>query len=292
MLGAQSTIILTGKVIAQNNEPVSGARVTLTNTETAEKRTSVTAANGSYVVVGLNPGKYEARVNRVGFAPAARDITLLTGQRGALDFTLSESAVQLEGVKVTAGGTSNFEIQRTDVSTAVVNSEIEHLPLNTRNTLNLAAIVPGIKTFAPTAGRAIPAAGALPDLRFWNFYLDGVEWKSMFNGNLVGIPQTGSPLPQEALREFRVYLNAYDAEFTRGGSYIMSAVTQRGTNEQEGSAFLYFQNNSLRAYDEFQRRNKRNNIDRVDYSRMQFGFNNRGPLVKDKLFYAVSYEQN
>ena len=292
VLRAQSTIILAGRVVAQGAEPVSGARVTFTNTETAETRTSGTASNGSYVVVGLNPGKYEVRVNKVGFAPAVRDIQLLVGQRGTLDFMLQESAVQLEGVKVTAGGSSNFEIQRTDVSTAVVNSEIENLPLNTRNTLNLAAIVPGIKTFAPTAGRAIPAAGALPDLRFWNFYLDGVEWKSMFNGNLVGIPQTGSPLPQEALREFRVYLNPYDAEFTRGGSYIMSAVTQRGTNDRDGSAFLYFQNNSLRAYDEFQRRNKRNNIDRVDYSRMQFGFNNRGPLVKDKLFYAVSYEQN
>ena len=291
-LAAQSTIILQGKVMTASNEPVLAARVTMTNTETAETRTSGTASNGSFVVVGLNPGKYEVRVNKVGFAPAVRQIELLVGQRGTLDFTLQQSAVQLEGVNVTAQSTSNFEVQRTDVSTAVVNSEIEHLPLNTRNTLNLAAIVPGIKTFAPTAGRAIPAAGALPDLRFWNFYLDGVEWKSMFNGNLVGIPQTGSPLPQEALREFRVYLNPYDAEFTRGGSYIMSAVTQRGTNQQEGSAFLYFQNNSLRAYDEFQRRNKRNNIDRVDYSRMQFGFNNRGPVVKDKLFYAISYEQN
>ena len=291
-LGAQSTIILTGKVTSQSNQPVLGARVTLTNTETAETRTSGTASNGSYVVVGLNPGKYEVRVNKVGFAPAVRDITFLTGQRGALDFTLQESAVQLEGVKVTAGGTSNFEIQRTDVSTAVVNSEIENLPLNTRNTLNLAAIVPGIKTFAPTSGRAIPSAGALPDLRFWNFYLDGVEWKRMFNGNLVGIPQTGSPLPQESLRDFRVYLNAYDAEFTRGGSYIMSAVTQRGTNDREGSAFLYFQNNSLKAYDEFQRRNLRNNIDRVSFDRLQFGLNSRGPVVKDKLFYAISYEQN
>jgi hypothetical protein len=290
--GAQSTIILAGRVSAANDAPVSAARVTLTNTETAEVRTSGTATNGSYVVVGLNPGKYEVRVNKVGFAPAVRQIELLVGQRGTLDFNLQESAVQLEGVRVTAASTSNFEVQRTDVSTAVVNSEIEHLPLNTRNTLNLAAIVPGIKTFAPTAGRAIPAAGALPDLRFWNFYLDGVEWKSMFNGNLVGIPQTGSPLPQESLREFRVYLNPYDAEFTRGGSYIMSAVTQRGTNDQAGSAFLYFQNNSLRAYDEFQRRNKRNSIDRVDYSRMQFGFNNRGPIVKDKFFYAISYEQN
>lgn len=295
VLAAQSTIILQGHVTAGGGVPMEGARITVTNRETGEVRSSGTRTGGNYVMVGLQPGSYTVRAQKLGFAPAERTVQLLVGQRASLDFALQESAVELSGVKVTAESQSTFEVQRTDVSTAVVTSEIKNLPLNTRNTLNLSAIVPGIKTYAPTAGRAIPAAGALPDLRFWNFYLDGVEWKSMFNGNLVGIPQTGSPIPQEALREFRVYLNPYDAEFTRGGSYIMSAVTQRGTNEQEGSVFGYFQNNSLRAYDEFQRRNLRNpalNFKRVDYSRFQFGFNNRGPIVRDKLFYAVSYEQN
>lgn len=292
---AQATIIVQGRVTGTADEPISEARVTATDQETGQVRVSGTSASGSYVLVGLQPGQYVVRVQKLGFRPAERQIELLVGQRASLDFTLQDAAVELTGVQITGRQESTFEVQRTDVSTAVVNSEIENLPLNTRNTLNLAAIVPGIKTFAPTSGRAIPAAGALPDLRFWNFYLDGVEWKSMFNGNLVGIPQTGSPIPQEALREFRVYLNPYDAEFTRGGSYIMSAVTQRGTNTTEGSAFLYFQNNSLRALDEFQRRNSRNpalNFKRVDYSRMQFGLNHRGPIVKDKLFYAVSYEQN
>lgn len=291
---AQATIILQGRVTAPGEQGVSDARVTVTNTETAETRSSGTSANGSYVIVGLQPGTYTVRAQKLGFSPNERSIRLLVGQRATLDFTLQETAVELAGVQITSQQTSTFEVQRTDVSTAVVNSEIENLPLNTRNTLNLAAIVPGIKTFAPTAGRAIPAAGALPDLRFWNFYLDGVEWKSMFNGNLVGIPQTGSPLPQEALREFRVYLNPYDVEFTRGGSYIMSAVTQRGTNETEGSAFLYFQNNDLRALDEFQRRQRRNStsFDRVDYQRRQLGFNVRGPVVTNRLFYALSYEQN
>ena len=292
---AQATIILQGRVVGPDNTPMEGVRVAATDRETGQVRVSGTAANGAYVIVGLQPGNYEVRVQKLGFQPSARNIELLVGQRASLDFTLREAAVELSGVQITGQQESTFEVQRTDVSTAVVSSEIENLPLNTRNTLNLAAIAPGIKTFAPTSGRAIPAAGALPDLRFWNFYLDGVEWKSMFNGNLVGIPQTGSPLPQEALREFRVYLNAYDAEFTRGGSYIMSAVTQRGTNEREGSAFLYFQNNSLRAYDELQRRASRSTtvpFHRVDYQRYQFGLNSRGPIVRDKLFYAISYEQN
>lgn len=292
---AQATIILQGRITAGGDQAVSDARVTVTNTETGEVRGGTTSGNGSYVIVGLQPGNYTVRAQKLGFAPNQRDVRLLVGQRATLDFAMQETAVELAGVQITSQQTSTFEVQRTDVSTAVVNSEIENLPLNTRNTLNLAAIVPGIKTFAPTAGRAIPAAGALPDLRFWNFYLDGVEWKSMFNGNLVGIPQTGSPLPQESLREFRVYLNPYDVEFTRGGSYIMSAVTQRGTNSTEGSTFLYFQNNRLRALDEFQRRQSRSAtvpFSRVDYARKQFGVNVRGPVVRDRLFYALSYEQN
>jgi hypothetical protein len=291
-LAAQSTVSLTGRVTAAGR-PVAEAQIGITDRETNQVRGARTSANGDYTVVGLQPGVYEVRVQRVGFAPARQEIRLLVGQRAKLDFEMQETAVALSGVQVSAEPRATFEAQRTDISTPVVQAEIQNLPLNTRNTLNLAAIVPGIKTYAPTAGRSLPSAGSLADLRFYNFYLDGVEWKSMFNGNLVGIPQTGSPIPQEALREFRVYLNPYDAELTRGGSYIISAVTQRGTNEMKGSAFLYFQNNDLRALDEFQRRTRARDRDaykRTPYDRQQFGFNVRGPIVKDKLFYSANYE--
>src|SRR5438552_14729986 len=149
-----------------------------------------------------------------------------------------------------------------------------------QNTVNLAAVVPGVQTFAPTSGRSLPASGPLPGLRFWNFYLDGAEWKSFFNGNLVGIPQTGSPLPQEAMREFRVHLNPYDAEYTRGASYVISAVTQRGTNEFHGSIFSYGQTNALRALDLSQREYlaAHPTLSIPDYGRAHFGFNLRGPI--------------
>jgi hypothetical protein len=190
--------------------------------------------------------------------------------------------VQLQGIQVQHQMEPVFEVQRKDVSTPVVTAEIKNLPLNTRNTINLAAIVPGVKTYAPTAGRSLPAVGSLPDLRFWNFYLDGAEWKSFFNGNLVGIPQTGSPIPQEAMREFRVHLNPYDAQYTRGASFVISAVTQRGTNDFSGDVFAYGQNNDLNALDMFQRNAKDANpqtFARPDYSRAQFGANQRGPVV-------------
>jgi hypothetical protein len=293
-LPGQSTVTLQGRVTTETGQALQGVQVAVRNEETGNQRGTITGANGGYTIVGLPPGNYQVSIQMLGYGTQSRDIRLLVGQRATLDFQLSQGAIEVEGVAVRAEREPTFEVQRTDVSTPVVQAEIANLPLNTRNTMNLAAIVPGIKTFAPTAGRSLPAAGSLPDLRFWNFYLDGVEWKSMFNGNLVGIPQTGSPIPQEAVREFRVHLNPYDAEYTRGASYIISAVTHRGTNETHGSGFFYFQNNDLTELDHFQEQRAAANPDfqRADYERQQLGFNLRGPVMRDKLFYSLSYELN
>jgi len=292
-LHAQNTVNLQGRVTGAGGAPLATAQVTVSNRETGQQRSTTTSAQGSYTIVGLPPGVYRVRVALLGHQPQERDIRLLVGQHASLDFELAQAAVALEAVEVTHHAEPVFEVQRNDVSTPVVTAEILNLPLNTRNTMNLAAIVPGMKTFAPTAGRSLPASGSLPDLRFWNFYLDGAEWKSFFNGNLVGIPQTGSPLPQEAMREFRIHLNPYDAQFTRGASFVISAVTQRGTNDLHGSAFGYGQSNALKALDLFQRARRDANpatFSIPDYARAQVGFNLRGPIQRDKLFFAVSYE--
>lgn len=290
---AQNAAVLQGRILSSAGTPISGAQVGVLNRETGQQHGTQTTSSGTYTVVGLEPGNYHITVRMISYQQQERDITLLVGQRATLDFKLAESAVALQGVQVVSQAEPTFEVQRADVSTPVVETEIENLPLNSRNTMNLAAIVPGMKTFAPTAGRSLPASGSLPDLRFWNFYLDGAEWKSMFNGNLVGIPQTGSPIPQDAVREFRVHLNPYDAQYTRGASFVISAVTYRGTNEFHGSAFFYGQNNTLNALDMFQREAKAADpagFQRADYKRAQAGFDLRGPILKDKLFFSASYE--
>src|SRR5437667_147902 len=292
-LPAQNTVNLQGRVTGAAGAPLAAAQITVSNRETGQQRSAVTSAQGTYTIVGLPPGAYHLRVALLGYGAQERDIELLVGQHATLDFQLQQAAVALEAVEVAHQREPSFEVQRNDVSALVVTNEILNLPLNSRNTMNLAAIVPGIKTFAPTAGRSLPSSGSLPDLRFWNFYLDGAEWKSFFNGNRVGIPQTGSPLPQEAMREFRVHLNPYDAQYTRGASFVISAVTQRGTNEVHGSVFGYGQSNALKALDLSQREKRTANPAAFaipDYSRGQLGFNLRGPIRRDRLFFAVSYE--
>ncbi|MCS7155107.1 MAG: TonB-dependent receptor [Bacteroidetes bacterium] len=288
-----TTVVLEGRVYGAEGRPLPNAEVLVVHKETGQQRGAVTDSEGRYRILGLAPGLYDVMARHLGYRTETRlDVQLVLGQRAVLDFSLRPEAVQVGQVEVVGQRVGSFEVRRVDVSIPVLRQEILNLPLDTRNTMNLAAIAPGIRTYATIGGRSLPSAGAVPDLRFINLYVDGSEWKSLFNGNIVGIPQTGSPLPPEALQEFRVYLNSYDAEYARGGAYIISAITQRGTNALEGSAFLYYQNKALQDINDYQRQLRaQGTFKRPDfYNRQQVGLNLRGPIVRDRLFFALNYE--
>lgn len=284
---AQTTITLEGVVMGSDGQPVVGAQVSVTNIATSERRNAVTRQTGEFIVLGLFSGTYAVDIRALGYKPVQDSVQLVIGQRARLSITMEKGATELQGVAVTAERVKQVEVQRLSISAPVLKEEIENLPMNARGVMNLAAIAPGVKSYAPQSGRALPSAGGAPDLRFINLYMDGVEMKSLFNGNLVGIPQTGSPLPQEALEEFRVYLNPYDAEYSRAGSYVISAVSRRGTDKWEGSAFGFYQNKDFIARTFIQ---QRSNAQLADYSRNQFGLNLRGPIAQGKLYFAGSYE--
>ncbi len=279
---AQNTITLEGSVKGEG-APLADARVTVVNVATQETARALTKRNGDFRLIGMFPGRYLVTVRAIGFRPASDTVQLVIGQRARLEYDLPKGVSELAETMVTAERVKQVEVQKLSVSAPVMKEEIENLPLNSRGVMNLAGIVPGIKTYAPQSGRTLPSGGAAPDLRFFNVYMDGVEMKSLYNGNIVGLGQTGSPLPQEALEQFRVYVNPYDAEFTRAGSYVISAESRRGTNETQGSAFGFLQNKNLIARNAFQ-------VTKPNFGRQQAGFNLRGPIKKDKLFYAVSYE--
>jgi hypothetical protein len=279
---AQNTITLEGSVKNESG-PLSGAQVTVVNVETKETARAGTRTNGEFRVLGLFPGQYTVTVRAIGYRPSQQTVQLAIGQRARLEFTVQQGAAELETQTVLGERVKQVEVQRLSVSAPVMKEEIENLPLNSRGVMNLAGIAPGIKTYAPQSGRTLPSGGAAPDLRFFNVYMDGVEMKSLYNGNIVGLGQTGSPLPQEAIEQFRVYVNPYDAEYTRAGSYVISAESRRGTNEWQGSAFGFLQNKTFIARNAFQ-------VAKPDFGRTQAGFNIRGPLQKDKLFIAASYE--
>ncbi len=281
---AQNTVTLEG-LVKSEGVAVPGAQITVVNNATNETLKATTHSHGDFRVLGIFPGQYNVTVRLLGFKPEVQTVQLAIGQRAFLDFALEKGAVELATQNVISQRIKDVEVQRLSVSAPVMRTEVENLPLNQRGIMNLAAIAPGIKTYAPQQGRTLPSGGAAVDLRFFNVYMDGVEMKSLYNGNIVGLGQTGSPLPQEAIEQMRVYLNPYDAEYTRAGSYIISAESRRGTNEWEGSAFGFMQQKAFIAKNAFQ-------TVVPNYNRGQYGFNIRGPFVKDKLFSSSSFELN
>jgi len=285
---AQTTITLEGRVVGEGGAPIQGAQITATDVSTNQSRNALTDASGEFRILGLSSGRYTVTARFIGYRPQTEAVRLVIGQRARLAFTLEQGATELETVRVEDERVRSVEVQRTSVSTPVLEAEIRNLPLNTRNIMSLAAVAPGIRSYAPVQGRSIPSAGAVPDLRFINLYVDGVEMKSLFNGNIVGIPQTGSPLPADALQEFRVFLNPYDAEYSRAGAYVISAVSRRGANEFDGSTFGFVQNEGLVWTNEFQ--DTLTNFKEPAFRRQQVGLNLRGPIAKDRLFFATSYE--
>jgi hypothetical protein len=280
---AQNTLTLEGIVRGEGGNPLPGAQVTVINTATQETAKTVSRQSGEFRVLGLFTGNYTVTVRSLGYKPHTQRVQLIIGQRVRLDFAMEKGAAELQANTIVGEKVKQVEVQRLSVSAPVLKEEIENLPLNARGIMNLASIAPGIKSYAPQSGRTLPTGGAAPDLRFFNVYMDGVEMKSLYNGNIVGLGQTGSPLPQEALEQFRVYTNPYDAEYSRAGSYVISAESRRGTNTWEGSAFGYIQNKSLITKNAFQKT-------LPDFGRNQYGLNLRGPLIKDKLFFAGSFE--
>jgi len=279
-----TTVTLEGKILDTERKALPGATVSVKSTETGTVRGAAAEENGRYQILGIAPGTYSVQALLVGYQSVTRGgVQFVTGQRPVMDFVMTTAEVEMQVVETIGTRVEEFELRRVDVSTPVLRDQIANLPLNSRSVMNLAGIAPGIRSYAPSAGRSLPSAGSLPDLRFINFYVDGAEWKSMFNGNIVGIPQTGSPMPQDAVQEFRTIINPFDAEYTRGGAFIISAITARGTNEYHAEAFSFFRDKSLNARGPFERT-------KPDFDRQQVGLKVSGPLMIDKLFFLGSYE--
>jgi hypothetical protein len=281
-LGQATTSVLRGTVTEKQLGIPLAAWIEVHDRETGETRRALTDATGTYRILGLSPGPHDVTATSLGYRPQRRvAVQLVLGERARVDFALERAVVELEPAMITA--VAPLETNRLDVSTPVLEDEIQRLPLNTRNVLGLAAIAPGVRSYGAEAGRAIPSAGPLSTARMVNLYVDGVEWKGMSTGQLVGVPAAGSLLPAEAIREFRVYQNPYDAEFSRGASWVISAVTQQGGSELRGSVFGFQQGRALVARGAFQQH-------KPDYRRLQLGANLRGPLVRNRVFFAASYE--
>ncbi|HEY6341853.1 MAG TPA: TonB-dependent receptor [Bryobacteraceae bacterium] len=278
---------ITGVVTDPGRAVVAGAKVTVVNTATGVPSETITGPDGVYQVPELPIGTYNVTVEQQGFAKAVMSSSELTiNQTLRVDVRLqlgsvTESiaveaqAAQVETVSPTLGGT-------------VTGAPIQDLPLNGRNTLDLALTQPGVvpSPVQSTVAGTWTVAGGRPDEVA--FLLDGGN-----NNNVVYNGVTLDPNP-DMIAEFRILANNYTSEYGHSGGGVVSVVTKSGTNQLHGSLYDYLRNTDLNANDYFL---NATNQPRAILNRNQFGGTFGGPVVipkvingRNKLFYYFGYQ--
>jgi hypothetical protein len=277
---------VSGTALDPSGAVISGAHITITNKATGREWETVSDAGGSFRFSLLPTGSYNLSATATGLSGAQRELTLLIGQAYELPLRLGVTAVS-ETVRVDTLGPL-VDTARTQISEVVTPREVADLPLNGRNYLNLAFLVPGAsrtntgdnQRFAESS--AVPGTGiSFMGQRNLNnsFLLDGIS----ANDDAAGL--AGSFYSQEVIREFQV-VNSSVAEFGRSSSGIVNIVTQSGTNNLHGSAYGFLRNQVTDATNP-----KALNGLRLPLTQSQYGASFGGPIRKDKTFYFANFEQ-
>lgn len=262
---------------ATNNELLPGATITIRNDATGFETHTITNSKGEYALHQLPLGKpYSISASFVGLQTVKQTgYSLNYGDKLNVDIVLSASETALKEVVISEKGFVK-EVQQAGASTSITAAQIKSLPNEGRNFTRLNNLSPlqGGDNFSFGGQRATGA----------NVTIDGMNAKNQWtNGTVAEGPYA---ISLEAIREYKVITNDYDVTQGRQSGGAISAVTKSGTNKLEGSAFLYFRNNTLSSgYDI--RGVKREQ----DFSNYQSGFSLGGPLIKDKLHFFVAYDR-
>jgi hypothetical protein len=259
-----------------------GASVSLTNSATGETRTVSTSAAGQFTFAALQPGPYRVEVRQSGFRTSVTERELNVNQTLRIEFTLE---VGDTSTVVDVGGQTVLDFESAAIGTVIDSRQIDGLPLDGRNFLELSLLVAGTAS-APEGSAsslrgdfAFSVNGGRED--FQNFLLDGVS-------NVD--PKLNTPgvrPPVDAIREFEVVTSTYDASFGRNSAGQINVVTRSGTNAFNASAWGFFRTEALDARNYFAPSGE----DAPDFSRGQYGVAVGGPVVADELFFFADYER-
>lgn len=281
-----STATLRGQVTAGNIAARPGLSVVAVNKDNGNTYRTSTLADGSYVLPGMAPGRYEIRI---GGGQSAEVITLEVGQTASLDLRLPDSGTQTITV---IGASSRQGVKDSQVGTTVSRKLIDTLPQSTHNFMSSADLAPGVAFQTDGNGNATIQSGA-QNFDHVNVFIDGVGQKNdILRGGMVGQDSSrGNPFPQSAIAEYKVLTQNYKAEFDQVSSAAITAVTRSGTNELHGDAYFDRTGTDWRALTPFEKQNEAaTGLKLPPSTQDEFGFDLGGPIKKDQVHFFFAYD--
>jgi outer membrane receptor protein involved in Fe transport len=277
-LAAQTTSTLRGTVTDQQHSAIVGAAITLRAPMLAGEIETTSDVMGSYRIPGLQAGTYSLQVAQPGFAVKRyQDLTVTVNHLLILDVVLAISTVQ--EVVTVSGNPPLLETAISSSGATIMPQQIEQMPLNGRNYLDLMQLVPGV-TVNRQADAGSDAAAPILGERGGNaiFLIDGMP-----NGNAVdGGP--AAPFDQDSILEFQVLTSGYNAEFGHGSGGVVNVLTKGGTSQWHGLLSAFHRNSALDSSD-------------VSGTKTPFllrwdpSVNIGGPILHDRIFFFGSVER-
>lgn len=270
-----------GTVTDPSSGAVTGAKLVLTNEANGTQRDTDSGANGEYIFLEVPVGTYQIEVSQKGFKKYLRKgLVVNLNEVLSLDVPLqlggSTETVEVTGVPPLVDTTS------TQLGAVVNERAVSQLPLAQRDAYQLLQLQPGVQSqvgldtvYGSDRAGVVSVNGGRG--RDNNFTVNGGDGNDQF----AGLPAI-QPSP-DAIAEFRVLTNTFDAEYGRNSGAVVNVVTKSGTNDLHGSAYEFFRNDSLNARGFF-------DTSKLPYLQNQFGATLGAPIRKDKTFFFVTYE--
>lgn len=268
---------INGVITDNSGAGLPGVTVTVTNQQTGLSRTTYSDSDGSYEVLLLPPGVYRVEAELSGLGTARKENQTVTlGSSTTVRLALNPAVV--EEITVTAAAPV-VDVSQAGLTTTIEQTQIENLPVLGRDFRDLVQLTPGVTT---TFGDKVSLNGARGYTTSFN--IDGAESNSDFFGEQRGGTEAQYTFSQAAIREFQVIRTSYSAEFARGVSGTLNAITKSGTNDLDGEIFYY-----LRSEDWAEDRST-DNIDEFFNAKdiSQYGFSVGGPIVRDRIHYFAN----
>lgn len=276
-LAYAQTSELRGVVADDSGAVLPGVTVTIRNEATGVERTLITDGQGSFRAPALQPGTYAVKSDLMGFGPDLRRVTMTVGEVAELRIGLLVGGLA-ETVEVTASAVT-IETTKSDLSGVVTQEQVAELPVLNRGFVGLAQLLPG----------GGPARTA--DSRFGiQTAFGGTNVRSMYSiqidGGVMDHPIYGFAIVnvnQDAVQEFRVLRNQFDAEYSRAGTAIVNVVTRSGTNAMAGQLSYFGRDDSLNAKNAFART-------KPPFDSARVSGTVGGPIARNKAFFFAALE--